>query len=676
MKNPVVKNENIFVPAKLALFLLIIAVPLAVTTLTHNQSDLPKNFVLTITAGLFCLSVIAGFCIKFFFTVEKSREKLFTFLPSLDIPVILLLLSAVLSTLFSINSYISYYGQYERQIGLVTFIYLFIVYSSISVLMQKEDITAKIVMVMEYTAAAISVYALMQQFGADPLGIQPLADSRPVTTIGNAVFAGGFLAMIFPLSLCNISEKRNVLLKILIPALIIAGIVVTRTRSAYLAVAAELIVMAVIFFLVIKKEKAGEKNGKKAVISIAVALALVVLFILIFPGNIFSQRLLSIFEGGNNPRWLIWRDAFGIFFKYPLAGPGIGSFPNAFAEFYSYELRHQDVMRYVDNAHNNYLQILFTMGTIGLLSYLAVLISAVANSLKNILKDDSAGKARNNRIYFAAILASLAGYSIYGLTNFDELTIMLYFTLLLVLIRSRVKDKKSISFSRNTTSKFAAGFASLIITVFIIYTSINVTNILYADIHFLKGERLVMGIQFKHGINEMNTAVFLQPRNPVYRYLLAENVYRYLNINSNIKESVKMDFLGQAADELIKARGNHSNVNECDAMLSLIYFTSGRVPEAEELKNKVLEGDHINIMYRLNLAYYYISNNKLDSSSEQLKAVDKINFQGTYKWFVEAKYHIAAGNKKDAIEACGKILDKEPNNKEILELKKKALLLP
>jgi hypothetical protein len=236
--------------------------------------------------------------------------------------------------------------------------------------------------------------------------------------------------------------------------------------------------------------------------------------------------------------------------------------------------------------------------------------------------------------------------------------------------------KKSIAVKRSALNKLIIGSSALAVSVFVIFTSVNATKILYADIHFLKGEKLIMGNQFKNGVNEMNNAIILQPENPVYRQILAENVYGFVNLNRGIKETVRADLLRQAAEELVKARKNHSNVNDCDVLLSLVYYESGRTKEAEELKNKVLMADGVNVIYRLNLAYFFIGKNELGSAKEQLEAVDKINFLGMNRWYVEAKYHLAAGNKNDALAACSKILVKEPNNKEVLELQKKANMLP
>ena len=137
---------------------------------------------------------------------------------------------------------------------------------------------------------------------------------------------------------------------------ILCGVIVTRTRSAYLAVIAEAVILTIVYFAA---KRHSEKGLKKKVFIAAASLVVITAgIVLIFPDNIFVTRVLSIFSGYDNQRWLIWNDAFKVFWKYPISGPGIAMFPNALTEFYSYALHRSDMMRTIDNAHSNYLQIL------------------------------------------------------------------------------------------------------------------------------------------------------------------------------------------------------------------------------------------------------------------------------------------------------------------------------
>ena len=105
--------------------LLIVSVPLAVTMYFENPVDLVKMSAFIITGSFFIIFSIV------ILTEDKLRNKSkfsFTINRSIDIPVLLFLTAAVVSTIFSINPKVSVFGQYQRQISLITFLYLVVIY--------------------------------------------------------------------------------------------------------------------------------------------------------------------------------------------------------------------------------------------------------------------------------------------------------------------------------------------------------------------------------------------------------------------------------------------------------------------------------------------------------------------------------------------------------------------
>lgn len=664
------KNELVFRIARYIFLFLLFALPLTVTSFTHNQSDLPKSFVLINISGLFFILALAGI-LMFLFAHGKNVNVLkFEFNPSLDIPLLIFILAASLSTVFSVNSYISFFGEYQRQFGLITYICMFMLYIFNSLFLSEKKYLSQISASMVFTSVIVAVYAVLQQVNADPFGLQPASDTRPVSTIGNAVFAGGYLAVIFPIALLNLAGFKNKFIRYIFPVIILSGILVTRTRSAYLAVLIELLVIFV-FLLVFKKKNSNGKNHyvHKILLSLAAVVLLISAISLLFPDNIFVHRFLSIFKGAENQRWLIWRDAFGILGKYPLTGPGIGNFAAAFAEFYSYELRFDDVNRYVDNAHNNYLQILFTMGIIGLASYLLLIGSALMTCFKKIIKSEISGKqsAKKNKIHIR-LFASFSGYLVYGLTNFDELTITLSLFVLLILLKGYSGNLRTIELRKNTSWKYASAIAALIVIMLAAAASLNSLNNLKADIHFLNGEKLFAANKFKEAVNETNSAIILSPENPFYRYTLALNVYSMVLENSSLNNNARADLLNQAANEVIKARKNSPDVNDCDALLCLIYYLSGKTNEARELEKAVFELNGVNIFFRLKLAYYFINANDPGSARAQLDVVKNFGYKSVIYLLSEALYYYKAGNKDSVNSYCKQILEIDSKNPQALEL--------
>lgn len=653
--------------AKYFLFFLIALIPLTVTKLLFSQSDLPKAAVLVILGGIFITSVMIPAVYRSLTTRKNPAGLRFSFSSPLDAGVLIFILAAAVSTIFSINPYVSYYGQYERQVGLITLLYLTLIYFFAVPHISEKGIAKKVILILECVAVIVSVYAVLQQLGMDPFDLQPAADKRPVTTIGSPVFTGGFLAIIFPLALLNVSGKAGRSARWIFPALILCGIVVTRTRSAYLAVIAEAVILTIVYFTL--SRRSGKGLMKKALIAAISAMVIIAVMLLAFPDNIFVARVTSIFSGYDNQRWLIWKDAIKVFLKYPITGPGIAMFPNALTEFYSYELRRADMMRTVDNAHNNYLQILCSMGAVGLAAYIYLLVSAAWVCFRHIFAPENYETAGG--IAHTAFLAALGGYAVYGLTNFDDIVVLFGFFILLVLIKAfdiiRKKEVKFFSLGKMWTVPLV-----LLLLLFFGYNVYVYSNKIIADHHFLNGEILMKGKKYKQGISGINAAVTAAPDNPTYRLILASEVYDMVVSNRSMEPASKKELLRQAADEVLKARVNYFNVNSCDALLAMIYFESGRESEAEALVKSALAADEINFRFRMNLARHFIDKEKYDRADEQLAALERTGYLGTDLALARAGYFMLTGNYAECLKKLDLVLNREPYNPDAAKMKRQA----
>lgn len=634
-------------------------IPLAVTTCLNNQSDLLKNALLQALGGVFVILVVA---FSFFTgTRNKKNVKLLQFNSAIDPYIILFIFAAIVTTIFSLNPEVSIYGQYERQIGLITIMMAGLLYYYSKVVLADESRLRKIIFVMEAAAVLVSVYSFLQKFGMDPFDIQPIGIVRPVSTLGNAVFAGGFLAIVLPLSILNVSLKKNLLLRVLFPVLILAGTIVTGTRSAYLAVFFGLAATAMIY-LFSKKTKGNIGALKKPLIAAGIIIAAFVILVFLFPENQFVQRFLSIFSAGDNTRMYLWRDSFNIFLKYPLFGTGIGLFPNALEGYYSVRLKTDEILRVFDNAHNNYLHILCTMGITGLITYLLLLGAGLKASLRGFFSKEN---DRNKKIMFLSFFAALISYSVYGLTNFDDISIMLYLFIIFSML-SAVRGcgnkpapavpKKNIT---GNISKYIAGGLAVIFSLFCIYNSIN---ILRADRYYLEGVKAFELNDIRGTISGMNNAVYLNPACAYYRFGLASRVYSWAAMRGSTNIESKKIMLIQAEQEMLRARKNFISEKECDAVLAMINYELGDTLKADSIKNEVLSKDPISINFRLRLIEYYLKNDKIPEANENLDAIGRTGYESVEVWNSWGYYYFKTNEHEKAEIFFGKVLVLEPGN--------------
>ncbi len=644
--------------------LLIIGVPLAITMYFENPVDLVKMSAFIITGSFFIMITLI---IQAESGLTGGKALSFSVNRSIDVPVLIFLLAAILSTAFSINPKISLFGQYQRQISFVTFIYLAVIYFLSSGILQDKKRFNVLFLTAEIIAVITSLYSFLQLAGIDPLWIQQSGLDRPVSTFGNAVFFGGFLTLIFPFSALNISGKKNSLLKIIFPLIIVMGIIFSGTRSAYLALASEIAVLTVIYLLMKKKsafysdqQSSGGKSFKNMFFIAGGVLLVLVLYIFIFPESFLSHRILSLFSSSNNPRIVLWQDSFGIFLKYPLTGTGIAMFSYAFEEFYSNRLRLLERTGYFDHPHNNYLYMLYSMGIIGLLAYLSILVQAARRCWQNIFRKENL----ETKMIFLSFAAFLTGYCVYGLTNFDDISILLYFFVFLAALKAADAEKTK-EFSPKPGIVSAAVIPLILICSFNIYSSIND---LKADRFFKLGNNLINQGKFAEAVYNMNTAIAMNDYYTDYKYALAYTVYRQVFSSETMPKETKMNLLNQSARQVEGIRNSHYFRNESSGLLSLIYYEMDQEQEAKMLESEVLRKDSVNITYRINLARYYIKKGDLNKAEELMNVVLKLRPKSLDAYLTAAYLYFKQGNSDAAKEYCLQILTAEPGNQFAVKL--------
>ncbi|MFO0725036.1 MAG: O-antigen ligase family protein [Myxococcota bacterium] len=116
-------------------------------------------------------------------------------------PVFTLLCLVGVSTVLSLDPWMSLYGVYERQFGfqgLLACVGLFAV-TATSLRTRRGAVFA--FGVLAVVGGVVGAYAYLQSIGMDPYGFFKKPNTKVYSTLGNATFAGNALALIFPMSL-------------------------------------------------------------------------------------------------------------------------------------------------------------------------------------------------------------------------------------------------------------------------------------------------------------------------------------------------------------------------------------------------------------------------------------------------------------------------------------------
>jgi O-antigen ligase len=189
----------------------------------------------------------------------------------------------------------------------------------------------------------------------------------------------GLMEMLVPiplvLSLTRLASSRTRAVAAAAAAVMVGTIFLSGSRGGMLAIVAELIFLAV---LLVK-----QKRSVRTAIGVGVFLAIVVGLLAWVGGAELSQRIASVnsshSEISNGVRMSINRDGLKMFLKKPVLGWGLGTFPVVYPQFRTFYTNF-----FVNEAHNDYLQLLVEMGLLGFATMLWFLVTLYARALKKI----------------------------------------------------------------------------------------------------------------------------------------------------------------------------------------------------------------------------------------------------------------------------------------------------
>lgn len=212
--------------------------------------------------------------------------------------------------------------------------------------------------------AAIAVFALIQ--GLAPNGklywLVPLEQGGNIYgPYVNHNHYAGLMEMLtpFPLAIAasRLTHRNRRLMAAGSAALMAASIFLSGSRAGMIAFCVQVVVLGVLM-------KPHRQGWKQPVLMIGF-IAVVIGFLVWVGGNDLTHRLASIQtetqeEIGGGVRVTIDRDSLRMWREHPIAGWGLGAFPVVYPAYRSFYTRF-----FVNEAHNDYLQMLVEMGTIG-----------------------------------------------------------------------------------------------------------------------------------------------------------------------------------------------------------------------------------------------------------------------------------------------------------------------
>ncbi len=261
--------------------------------------------------------------------------------------------------------------------------------------------------------AAMAVFALLQGISSNGKLYwmrQPRNGGWIYGTYVNHNHYAGLMEMLVPIpmivSLTRLAPPKVRAVAAAASAVMVGTIFLSGSRGGMIAIMAELIMLATLLV----KQKRGLRTG----IGIGLFLAIVMGLAVWVGGSELSQRIASVGPGhsdlANDIRRDINRDGLHMFAKRPILGWGLGSFPIVYPQFRTFYTNF-----FVNEAHDDYLQLLVEMGLLGfgiMVWFVVTLYRRAFKKMKNWTSDISGAMA-------LACVLGLSGILVHSAVDFN-----------------------------------------------------------------------------------------------------------------------------------------------------------------------------------------------------------------------------------------------------------------
>lgn len=249
------------------------------------------------------------------------------------------------------------------------------------------------------------------------------------------------------------------------------------------------------------------------------------------PGIATSGGGTQLENGGTESgqiRLIVWRGAIDIFKAYPLFGSGVETFAYSYYKFRP--AAHNLVSEWdflYNKAHNEYLNYLATTGIVGLLSYLAIVLTFLIWSFKKFFNSLLAKKIEYEPLLILTIACSYLSYLIQNVFGFSVVLVASLFFIYPAIVFTATDSTQNINhnflkkFSFLTSWIYKFTLINLIVKVVIgavvIIIVWSVFVIWRADTFYKRGSDAAELGQAGKAYNLLSEAVNLNTQEPIYQ---------------------------------------------------------------------------------------------------------------------------------------------------------------
>lgn len=364
-----------------------------------------------------------------------------------------LFLVKIIAGFFSVDPYHSFWSDYLRMEGIISWMYLFAFYCLLkTVLKQKKDWLS--LLKFSIVLASLSVVYILSKWAFNP----SVELDRQTFTFGNPAFFGTHMLIHFGLALFILFQESKKKWRFLWVATFILtgiGLLLSGTRASIFG-GAVFVVMTFCFYLF--KKWSTRRKSRKLKIAVG-ALIIFLLALICTPKEIlhqipFVERITSTSIGQKEiqTRLTSWESGIKGWKEKPLIGWGDENFKYIYSKY----MPDDNVDHLVDKAHNVLIEQLATNGIIGLLAYLILFILVLTGLLRT-----------NSGHWPSFILATLwIGLLVQNQFIFETINSYLYFIIIIAIASQASNNKGSKNIIANHSPiKYLVGLFIIVLPI-------------------------------------------------------------------------------------------------------------------------------------------------------------------------------------------------------------------
>lgn len=398
-------------------------------------------------------------------------------------------IAITLATIFGADPYHSFWSNFERMEGLITYLHLFVLFLiSVAVLRTEKD-WKTLFHISVGVSVVVSFIGLLEKLGVINLGGSvggsAVGAARIFATLGNPIYLAIYLLFHFFILGFLFARTRLMWLRAAYTAIFIFEFyifIAAGTRGAIIGLAAGGIagLVALVFMSRVRLMRLGAVG-----ILVALVLAGVAFWSVRDSSFVKSRPLLSRFADINaqsstvQSRFMIWGIAFKGFRERPIFGWGPDNFIIPYAKYYNPHLYGNEP--WFDRVHNMHLEWLVASGIVGFLAYAALFIAAF------VVIWQLWRRATFDAISASFLVGAFVAYLTQNFFVFDTIITYLFITLFLAFLHSMSVQAMPMSNRENESSGAVSSSRMAVATVLLVAGIVSAVIINRMPMRMAKG---------------------------------------------------------------------------------------------------------------------------------------------------------------------------------------------